>query len=228
MQPASTGTNLKDPAKRPARYGPVMTNDSDHIDAERTSGVGPRPGPGRRPGPSKRPCTKGLEHDRQRAQYPRGQPAPRLATAKLMPGPALHSHSRGAKTPPAAPTSYSGRGPGLRPKPKTGPKAVPDSFHRKGNSADPPPVTTRILRGGPRCTAFPRGPTTRTRRSSVIRRRAARLVMARDATQLSTRTRHTSCTGPNDVSGDSDTLPRPTAQPGATHAPGNQATGPHD
>ena len=53
MQPASTGTNLKDPAKRPARYGPVMTNDSDHtrVDAERTSGVGPRPGPGRRPGP---------------------------------------------------------------------------------------------------------------------------------------------------------------------------------
>jgi hypothetical protein len=76
MQPASTGTNLKDPAKRPARYGPVMTNDSDHIDAERTSGVGPRPGPGRRPGPSKRPCPKGLEHGRQRAQYPRGSAGP--------------------------------------------------------------------------------------------------------------------------------------------------------
>ena len=136
-----------------------------------------------------------------------------------MPGPALHSHSRGAKTPPAAPTSYSGRGPGLRPKPKTGPKAVPDSFHRKGNSADPPTCHYQDPPGGPRCTAFPRGPTTRTRRSSVIRRRAARLVMARDATQLSTRTRHTSCTGPNDVSGDSDTLPRPTAQPGAIHAP---------
>ena len=150
MQPASTGTNLKDPAKRPARYGPVMTNDSDHIDAERTSGVGPRPGPGRRPGPSKRPCTKGLEHDRQRAQYPRGQPAPRLATAKLMPGPAAprytvtHAEPGPRRRPP---TSYSGRGPGLRPKPKTGPKALPDSFHRKGNSADPPPVTTRILRG---------------------------------------------------------------------------------
>ena len=61
-------------------------------------------------------------------------------------------------------------------------KVVPDSFHRKRNSANPPPVTTRPSRGGPRCTAFPCGPTTRTRRSSVIRRRAASLVMARVAT----------------------------------------------
>ena len=98
-------------------------------------------------------------------------------------------------------------------------KAVPDSFHRKRNSANPPPVTTRPSRGGPRCTAFPRGPTTRTRRSSVIRRRAASLVMARVATQPSTRTRHTSCTGPNDVSGDSDTLHRATAQLKANCAP---------
>ena len=60
------------------------------------------------------------------------------------------------------PTSYSGRGPGLRPKPKLDRKRY--LTHSTARETQPTPTCHyQDPPGGPRCTAFPRGPTTRIR-----------------------------------------------------------------
>ena len=203
------------------RSGPLgrdkpLSRGSPNTHAQQGSRQGPRAKPRASPTtPIPKDCEPGPRH----AQYPRGTTGPATCPCQVQVEHVRHKFPRRTQDP--AGDSHPSVGPRAETPTQAGigPKVVPDSFRRKGNSANPPPVTTRPSRGGPRCTAFPRGPTTRTRRSSVIRRRAARLVMARVATYPSTRTRHTSGTGPNDVSGDSDTLHRPTAQPTANRAP---------
>jgi hypothetical protein len=99
-QPASAGAIQKDPAKRTARHGPVITKDSDHNDAERTSGVGPRPGPGRRPGPQQTPMLQGTGARPTARPVPERSSRPRdLPLPSSCRGPALHSLSHGARTP---------------------------------------------------------------------------------------------------------------------------------
>ena len=178
-----------------------------HRETHRPQGTGAQP--------TSRPVPERISRPRD-LPLPSSCRGPRYTATHAEPGPRRRP-----------PTSYSGRGPGLRPKPKLDRKRY--LTHSTARETQPTPhLSLPGPRRGPRCTAFPRGPTTRIR--PIVGDSPPRCTPGRwHELRRSCPLEHATPAAPDQTTSQETQIRFPAH--GTTRGnprPGDRATGPHD